>query len=71
MADSTRLLDLVLERDVDLVLLSALFVLEPFRAFVLEAAIGWSKSHRLNERSASRGKFRVVRWPTPLRWGMP
>lgn len=47
MAESTRLLDQVLERDVDLVLLSALFVSESFRAFVLEATIGWTKSHRL------------------------
>jgi hypothetical protein len=47
LAESTRLLDQIVERDVDLVLLSALFVSEPFRAFVLEAVIGWTKSHRL------------------------
>ncbi len=47
MTESTRLLDQVLERDVDLIFLSALFVSESFRAFVLEAVIGWTKSHNL------------------------
>jgi hypothetical protein len=47
LAGSTRLLDQVVERDVDLILLSALFVSEAFRAFVLEAVMGWTKSHHL------------------------
>ena len=44
---STLLLDQVAERDVDLILLSALFVSETFRAFVLKEVMGWTKTHHL------------------------
>lgn len=47
MTESSRLLDHVLERDLDLVLMGALFASEPFRAFMLRSAIGWSKRHSL------------------------
>lgn len=47
MTRSSRLLDRVLERDLDLVLVGALFASEPFRAFMLKSAIGWSKGHSL------------------------
>jgi hypothetical protein len=44
---SSRLLDHVLERDLDLVLMGALFTSDPFRAFMLKSAIGWTKRHSL------------------------
>lgn len=43
--ESPRLLDQVLERDLDLALMSALFVSAAFRAFVLQSAIGWVGGH--------------------------
>jgi len=39
--------DQIRERDLDLVLLAALFISEPFRAFVLKCATGWNKGHSL------------------------
>jgi hypothetical protein len=44
---SSRLLDHVRERDLDLVLVGALFASEPFRTFMLKSAIGWTKRHSL------------------------
>ena len=47
MLESVRLLDHILERDLDLILVSALFSSERFRAFVIKSAIGWEKGHSL------------------------
>jgi hypothetical protein len=47
MTETSRLLDNVRERDLDLVLIGALFASEPFRAFVLNSAIGWTERHGL------------------------
>ena len=45
MAEAPRLLDQVRERDLDLVLLSALFVSESFREFMIHSIIGWTGGH--------------------------
>jgi hypothetical protein len=47
LTETSRLLDHVRERDLDLVLVGALFASEPFRAFMLKSAIGWTKRHSL------------------------
>ena len=47
MTESSRLIDHVLERDLDLVLMGALFASEPFRAFMLKSAVGWTERHSL------------------------
>jgi hypothetical protein len=47
LTESSRLLDYVRERDLDLVLVGALFASEPFRAFMLKSTIGWTKRHSL------------------------
>jgi hypothetical protein len=47
MTESTQLLNHILERDLDLVLMGALFASEPFRAFILKNAKGWTKGHTL------------------------
>ncbi len=45
MAEVLRLLDQVLERDLDIALLSGLFASEPFRAFVIHRVVGWTAKH--------------------------
>lgn len=47
MPEPLRLLDNVRERDLDLILMSCLFVSESFRDFMLQRAIGWSGRHDL------------------------
>ena len=47
MTENSRLLNNVIERDLDLVLMGALFASEAFRAFMLNSAMGWTKKHSL------------------------
>jgi len=45
MAEVLRLLDQVLERDLDIALLSGLFASERFRNFLVRRVIGWTEKH--------------------------
>jgi hypothetical protein len=47
MSETSHLLDHIIERDLDLVIVGALFTSAPFRAFMLQSAIGWTKGHNL------------------------